>query len=108
MMELFVKMLNMDMEYNYFQMVINIKDNISLVVFMEKVNMFGEMVPIMMVIFQKVIVKVKENGNLQKKMEMCIEANIKRIKKMDMEYINGIMVVDMKVLFIMILSKKYK
>ena len=67
MMELFLKMLNMDMEYNYFQMVINIKDNISLVVSMEKVNMFGEMVHIMMVIFQKVIVKVKENGNLQKR-----------------------------------------
>lgn len=105
MMELSLKILNTDMEFKYFQMEISIGESISLVDFMAKESIFGKMVLIMMVTFQKAIGKVKENGNQIRKMEMCISGNTKKIRKMDKESITGIMVVSMKVLSFMILSK---
>ena len=95
----------MVMGFKYFQMVIDIGESISLVDFMGRENTFGKMVLITMVTFQKVIVKAKENGNLIEKAEMFTLANINKIRKMDKESITGIMVVNMKVLSFMILSK---
>ena len=75
---------------------------------MEKGSTFGQMEHIMMVILWMDIVKDRVNGNpIRKEVGIFILESIRKIRRMDLEDIHGIMDANMKETLIMTSSKLY-
>lgn len=94
MKDLGLQIKDMAEDLSFSQMVINIKENMKMEKHMEKEHIHGEIMKYMM-----------ENGNVGKKMDMAFGRVFKEIvilvsgrivKQKDMEYIHGLMEIDMK------------
>lgn len=95
----------MDMELKYLLMVINIKENIEKENSMGKVNIHGQTLLHLKVIFVKEWDMGMEHGDLLKLMEMFMLEHIKMIKKVDMVDMFGQMDAFMKETLLKMLSK---
>lgn len=96
---------NMEKVKSSLVMVINTKEIIRMENHMDLVNIFGVMVQHFKAIFLKDYDMVKVFGEEGLILQLInIKENMKKIKKMDMEYINGLMEMNIEECLLMIIN----